>query len=430
MIILVIRGITRTRVKRHIFRRPDRKSILSTRRVEGIRVTNKVIRNSIQVQNDQVIGKRKYQIYNHQDRFQAQDNRKLNNQDNNKLLHLHNDQLNNQCNGYQDNNEKVLQYGQVRANHSSNGARFITVNVVRDGAPSSLNLKIGNLTRGLNNNKDFLRLRVDQTNGISRHTINALSTLLGRQKTSNSFNNLNNTIFTPHKAGTGRHDADTAGGKIRIKRVSIGMKVRQGRINSTLRTNRRYNVNHLRNFSSTSKAIKGLGRTVIQSSSRHISFLTRIISTMFNKDKALEAFRTRQADSGHSNRDALLVDHADSSQTNTDANTAALATNSRRRINALRKFLSVELVVLYNLDALFQIHTDTRSTTKLVKRKSFRINIKTRGVLHVNVCHRGFGVLRSLNGRTVSNVATNATSTSGLSINLIIRLVLHSLTRI
>lgn len=77
MIILVIRGIARTRVKRHIFRRPDRKSVLSTRRIESIRVTDQVIRNSVQVDKDQVVGERQYKIANDQYRYQLNDNDKL-----------------------------------------------------------------------------------------------------------------------------------------------------------------------------------------------------------------------------------------------------------------------------------------------------------------------------------------------------------------
>lgn len=304
------------------------------------------------------------------------------------------------------------------------------MDVIRDGAPGGLNFEIGNLTRRFNNDENLLRLRINQANSISRHAIYTFSTFLGRQETSNSFNNLHNAVLSPYKASAGRHDADAAGGKIRVIRISIGVKIRQGRIDSTLGANGRYNVDNLRNLGSTSKAIKGLRRTVIQGSSRHISFLTRIISTMFNKDKALETFRTRQADGGHSNRDALLVDHADSSQTNTDANTATLTTNSRRRINAPGHLFSVQLIILNHLNSALQINADARAAAKLVKGKGLSVHVETRGVLHVNVCHRGFGVLWSLNGRTVSNVATNATSTGGLSINLIIRLVLHSLTRI
>lgn len=88
---------------------------------------------------------------------------------------------------------------------------------------------------------------------------------------------------------------------------------------------------------------------------------------MINEDNALKAFGTRQADRRNGNRDALLVYHADGSQTNADANATTFTTNSRRRINTLRKFLSVQLIVLDNLNATLQINSNTRSATKLIK---------------------------------------------------------------
>lgn len=375
---------------RHILRGPDRSYSIpfnSTRGVESVRITRIAKKSSVILKN-LIVSQRQHkttltrhrvqrlahhQVNNNREHIHKQLHTRKSTQHSQLLLIIHvhqHSKIHNIKDQSKYNNHNTLRQKcinilkvNIRANHSSHSTSLITMNIIRHRAPSSLNFKISNLTRRLNNHENLLRLRINQTNSISRNSIDPFSTKFRRQQTSNSLNNLHNTILTPHKTSTRRHNTNTTGSNNSIKRISVSMQIRHSRINSTLRANRRHQVNNLRNISSTSHTIKRLGRPIIKSSSRNISLLTRILSTRVNKNKALQSLRHRQPNSRNSNRHPLLVHHTNSSKTHTNTNTTTLTANRRSRINALRHLLSIKLIVLHNLTTPLKVNTNARSAT-------------------------------------------------------------------
>lgn len=156
MLIVVVSSVARTRVKRHVLRRPDRKSILSTRRIKSVRIANQVVSNSNQVFKDQIVRQRQDQVTKGKHVQQGYNDHFA-------------DQVINEVDYHQDSNlinegsqkrnlvvKHLLYKGKVRTDNSGHSACFITVNIVRDRAPSGLYLQVGNLARRLNDYENLL----------------------------------------------------------------------------------------------------------------------------------------------------------------------------------------------------------------------------------------------------------------------------------